>query len=662
MAAPLWTPSRERIDAALITAFTRRVESRHRVSLPDYEHLWRWSIDHPEPFWREVWEDGGVIGTAGARALVDGDRMPGARFFPDATLNFAENLLERRGADDAADALVFRGEDKVRARLSHAALHATVSKLAQAYGTLGIGAGDRVAAILPNMPEALCAMLAGAARGAIWSACSPDFGVQGVLDRFRQIEPRVLVTVDGYFYNGKPIGIADKVAAIVDALPTLERVIVIPYLGGANGPIGIGAIRSSVSWDELVAPYAPGPIAYARLPFSHPLYILYSSGTTGVPKCIVHGAGGTLLQHLKELRLHTDVRRGDRLFYYTTCGWMMWNWLVSGLAAGATLLLYDGSPFVRAGRMLWDFAEEERMTHFGTSAKYIDALKKIALVPRKDYTLATLRTMLSTGSPLAPESFDYVYQAVKDDLALASISGGTDIVSCFVLGNPTLPVWRGEIQCRGLGLAVDVFDEQGRSVPPGRGERGELVCTRPFPSMPIGFWNDRGDVKYRATYFERYPGVWCHGDYTEITAHGGVIIHGRSDATLNPGGVRIGTAEIYRQVEQLDEVVESLVIGQDWPPGEVGDVRVVLFVKLREGVSLDAALTDRIQKHIRANTTPRHVPAKVVQVTDIPRTKSNKIVELAVRDVVHGHEVKNLEALANPEALEQFRDRAELKS
>jgi len=662
MAAPLWTPSRERIDAALITAFTRRVESRHRVSLPDYEHLWRWSIDHPEPFWREVWEDGGVIGTAGARALVDGDRMPGARFFPDATLNFAENLLERRGADDAADALVFRGEDKVRARLSHAALHATVSKLAQAYGTLGIGAGDRVAAILPNMPEALCAMLAGAARGAIWSACSPDFGVQGVLDRFRQIEPRVLVTVDGYFYNGKPIGIADKVAAIVDALPTLERVIVIPYLGGANGPIGIGAIRSAVSWDELVAPYAPGPIAYARLPFSHPLYILYSSGTTGVPKCIVHGAGGTLLQHLKELRLHTDVRRGDRLFYYTTCGWMMWNWLVSGLAAGATLLLYDGSPFVRAGRMLWDFAEEERMTHFGTSAKYIDALKKIALVPRKDYTLATLRTMLSTGSPLAPESFDYVYQAVKDDLALASISGGTDIVSCFVLGNPTLPVWRGEIQCRGLGLAVDVFDEQGRSVPPGRGERGELVCTRPFPSMPIGFWNDRGDVKYRATYFERFPGVWCHGDYTEITAHGGVIIHGRSDATLNPGGVRIGTAEIYRQVEQLDEVVESLVIGQDWPPGEVGDVRVVLFVKLREGVSLDAALTDRIQKHIRANTTPRHVPAKVVQVTDIPRTKSNKIVELAVRDVVHGHEVKNLEALANPEALEQFRDRAELKS
>jgi acetoacetyl-CoA synthetase len=486
--------------------------------------------------------------------------------------------------------------------------------------------------------------------------------VSGVLDRFSQIEPRVLVTVDGYFYNGKAIPIAEKVAAIVAELPSVERVIVVPYLGGANGPIGLASIRNGVSWDDVIAPHAAGPIAYARLPFAHPLYILYSSGTTGVPKCIVHGAGGTLLQHLKEQRLHGDVKRGDRLFYFTTCGWMMWNWLVSGLASGATLLLYDGSPFVRAGRMLWDYADEERMTHFGTSAKYIDAIKKIALVPRKDYVLATLGTMLSTGSPLAPESFDYVYQAVKDDLALASISGGTDIVSCFVLGNPTLPVWRGEIQCRGLGMAVDVYDEEGQQVLPGRGERGELVCVKPFPSMPIGFWNDPDGAKYRAAYFERFPGVWCHGDYTEITAHGGVIIHGRSDATLNPGGVRIGTAEIYRQVEQLDEVVESLVIGQDWPPGEVGDVRVVLFVKLRDGLELTPALVDRIQKHIRANTTPRHVPAKVVQVTDIPRTKSNKIVELAVRNVVHGRPVKNLDALANPEALEQFRDRAELKS
>jgi acetoacetyl-CoA synthetase len=662
MVGPLWTPSPQRVADANITAFTRRVEARHRVSLPDYDALWRWSIDHPDAFWREVWEDAGVIGTPGARVLVDGERMPGARFFPDATLNFARNLIERRPDDDAGDALVFRGEDKARARVSHAELRASVSRVARAFDAMGVKAGDRVAAIVPNMPETLMTMLGGAARGAIWSSCSPDFGVQGVLDRFGQIEPKVLVTVDGYWYNGKAIPMGDKVAEIAAKLPTVERVVVIPYLGGAAGPGDLSRIRGAVSWDTFLAPHAAGPIDYVELPFAHPLYILYSSGTTGVPKCIVHGAGGTLLQHLKEHRLHGDMKRGDRLFYYTTCGWMMWNWLVSGLAAGATLLLYDGSPFVRAGRVLWDYADEERMTHFGTSAKYIDALKKIALVPRKDYTLATLGTMFSTGSPLAPESFDYVYQCVKDDLALASISGGTDIVACFGIGNPTMPVWRGEIQCRALGMAVDVYDEEGSPIPPGKGERGELVCTRPFPSMPVGFWNDPEDAKYRAAYFERFPGVWCHGDYTEITAHGGLVIHGRSDATLNPGGVRIGTAEIYRQVEQLDEVVESLVIGQDWPPGEVGDVRVVLFVKLRDGLALDAALVDRIQKHIRANTTPRHVPAKVVQVTDIPRTKSNKIVELAVRNVVHGRPVKNVDALANPEALEQFRDRVELKS
>jgi len=662
MAAPLWTPSPQRIADANITTFARRVESRHRVALPDYDALWRWSIDHPQAFWREMWDDAGVIGAPGARVLVDADRMPGARFFPDATLNFARNLLERRPVDEAGDALVFRGEDKTRSRVSHAELRATVSRVARALGAMGVHAGDRIAAIVPNMPETLMAMLGGAARGAIWSSCSPDFGVQGVLDRFGQIEPKVLVTVDGYWYNGKAIPIADKVAEIVAKLPTVERVVVIPYLDSAAGAGDLSRIRGAVAWDAFLAPHAAGPIDYAELPFAHPLYILYSSGTTGVPKCIVHGAGGTLMQHLKEHRLHGDVKRGDRLFYYTTCGWMMWNWLVSGLAAGATLLLYDGSPFVRAGRILWDYADEERMTHFGTSAKYIDALKKIALVPRKDYTLATLRTMFSTGSPLAPESFDYVYQCVKDDLALASISGGTDIVACFGIGNPTLPVWRGEIQCRALGMAVDVYDEEGRPIPPGKGERGELVCTRPFPSMPVGFWNDADGAKYRAAYFERFPGVWCHGDYTEITSHGGLVIHGRSDATLNPGGVRIGTAEIYRQVEQLDEVVESLVIGQDWPPGEVGDVRVVLFVKLRDGLTLDAALVDRIQKHIRANTTPRHVPAKVVQVTDIPRTKSNKIVELAVRNVVHGRPVRNADALANPEALEQFRDRPELRS
>jgi acetoacetyl-CoA synthetase len=588
--------------------------------------------------------------------------MPGAKWFPDARLNFAQNLLERRAPSDAGDALVFWGEDKVRRRMTHRQLHADASRVASALGVHGLRVGDRVAAFMPNIPETIVAMLGAAARGAVFSSCSPDFGVQGVLDRFGQIAPRVLFTVDGYWYNGKPIGILDKVAEIVDRLPTVERVVVVPYLDADIGRANeFPVLRGGTTWEAFLAPFAPGAIDYAMLPFDHPLYIVFSSGTTGVPKCIVHGAGGVLLQHLKEHRLHGDVKPGDRLFYFTTCGWMMWNWLASGLAAGATLLLFDGSPFVSRGRVLWELAETERMTHFGTSAKYIDALRKVALVPLKDFALAHLRTLFSTGSPLAPESFDYVYEAVKHDICLSSISGGTDIVSCFALGNPTLPVWRGELQCRGLGMAVDVYDEAGNAVPPGRGIRGELVCTRPFPSMPIGFWNDPDGAKYRAAYFERFPGVWCHGDYIELTEHDGVVIHGRSDATLNPGGVRIGTAEIYRQVEQLPEVLESLVIGQDWPPGEVGDVRVVLFVKLRDGLVLDAALVDRIQKHIRTNTTPRHVPAKILQVTDIPRTKSGKIVELAVRNIVHGCEVKNLEALANPEALEQFRDREELK-
>ena len=654
----LWQPSPGRIADANITAFTRHLSSVHGVDLPDYASLWQWSNFERQTFWRAVWDFCDVIGERGERTLVDPQRMPGATWFPDARLNFAENILARDNASADADALVFRGEDKIARRISQAELVAETSRVAAALRAHGITAGDRVAAYIPNMPEAIVAMLGGACLGAVWSSCSPDFGVRGVLDRFGQIDPRVLFTVDGYWYNGKPLPVQDKVAEIVAALPTVERVVVIPYLRESGGPaVPMPAIRGAVMWDDFLASYPAAPLQYARLPFEHPLYILYSSGTTGEPKCIVHGAGGTLLQHLKEHVLHGDVKPGDRLFYFTTCGWMMWNWLVSARATGATLLLYDGSPFLHGGKALWDFAEEERITHFGTSAKYIDAVKKYCVVPRKDYALTELRTMFSTGSPLAPESFDYVYQCIKEDLCLSSISGGTDIVSCFALGNPTLPVWRGELQCRGLGMAVDVFDDSGAPI---RGEKGELVCTAPFPSMPIGFFNDPDGAKYRAAYFERFPGVWCHGDYVELTEHDGMIIHGRSDATLNPGGVRIGTAEIYRQVEQMPEVVESLVIGQDWPPGEVGDVRVVLFVRLQDGLVLDDALIERIRRHIRVHTTPRHVPAKVVQVTDIPRTKSNKIVELAVRNVVHGLPVKNIEALANPEALEQYRDRPEL--